>query len=90
MEVDQRETAKLREIIVNRTTNTEVAVKRNNTIVQIADIDADINANELHEEIKRNCRHVSDEDITMLSMRPTRDGNQAATVSLQKKWPKTS
>lgn len=61
----------LRDIIVNSTTNTNVVIKTNDIIVQIADIDAVININALKQEIKQNYLKLRDKDLKILSMRPT-------------------
>ena len=51
-------------------------------VVNITDIDADINSSTLKDEIKKYKDNTNDDDITILSLRPSRNGNQNATVKL--------
>lgn len=74
----------LRNLIRSQSTDTEVLVKTRDTILHMTDIDASIQADELIKEIQKSRSDLKDEDIKVLSMRPTQNGNQAATLAVRK------
>lgn len=85
LEVNGRENAsKLKKAISDKTDGTEVIMKTNDTIIHINDIDADINTEGLKQEIIKQKSGLEEGDIKVLSLRPTWNGNQTATVVLRK------
>lgn len=59
LEVGKNDANKLKEAIKNNVQNSEVIIKTNDIVVHISDIDADLNVQEIRQEIKktrRTCR----------------------------------
>ncbi|KAJ8932749.1 hypothetical protein NQ314_014449 [Rhamnusium bicolor] len=74
----------LKDTIIAKTKDTEVFVKSNDATLHITDIDADINEEELKKEIVKSGAGVSEEQLSVISLRPNRSGNQTATVKMRK------
>lgn len=76
--------ATLKNAIKSKTENMEVIVKPNDLVVHITDIDASINEEDLKRDLKKNKKGITDENIRVLSLRTNNNGNQTASVSLDK------
>ncbi|KAJ8928007.1 hypothetical protein NQ314_019473 [Rhamnusium bicolor] len=73
-----------KDTIIAKTEDTEVFVKSNDATLHITDIDADINEEELKKEIVKSGAGVSEEQLSVISLRPNGSGNQTATVKMRK------
>ncbi|CAH1099633.1 unnamed protein product [Psylliodes chrysocephalus] len=74
----------LKEIIKTSNANTDVTIKTNDIILHITDIDASIGEQELKMELLNKRQELKEDDIKVLSIRPTQNGNQTATVAMKK------
>ncbi|KAJ8977860.1 hypothetical protein NQ317_004768 [Molorchus minor] len=74
----------LKEEIKSKTKDMEVIVKSNDATVHITDIDADLDEEDLKDEIIKNGIGIAKEQLRVLSLRPNRNGNQTATVQMRK------
>ncbi|KAI4454261.1 hypothetical protein MML48_10g00007977 [Holotrichia oblita] len=83
LEVPGRENAnKLSQAVKTSSSEAEVILKMSDTVVHINNIDADISAEDLKEEIRKHKKDLRDDQIKVLSMRPMMSGSQAASVLL--------
>lgn len=73
----------LKQTIQEKNDNTEVIIKTNESTIHITDIDASIDENELRKEIKET-EGILENQVRIISMRPTQNGNQTATVALKR------
>lgn len=78
VEGDKKKAGALKEAISNRTGN-EVRIANNTVTMHVLDIDAATNTDEV-ENALRTILPGNGHDIIVKSMRPSRDGNQIATV----------
>lgn len=74
----------LKKEIQNRNQDTKVHIKDNNDIIHIMDIDGDVNEKEIETAVAARLRLKTEENIRVLSTRPTRYGGQTATVAVKK------
>lgn len=74
----------LKEEIKKNTENVQVIVRSGDEIVHIGDIDAGIEEEELKQEIRNNYNDLQENQVKILSLRPTINGNQAATVTIRR------
>lgn len=75
---------KLRNAIKTNMGNAELIHKVDDVILNMWDIDADINEEELKGEIRKNIRAVEEDNLQIMSLRQMKSGNQAATLRLRK------
>lgn len=73
----------LQQDIQQNNRNADVVIKTNEVTVHITDIDASITKGELQQEIMK-AEGLPENQLKVVSMRPTRNGNQTATVVLTK------
>lgn len=73
----------LKQDIQQNNQDAEVVIKTNEITVHITDIDASIGKEELKEEIMK-AENLLENQVNVISMRPTRNGNQTATVALKR------
>lgn len=81
---DKDKVTSLKNTIKTKTTGTEVFVKHNEATIHVTDIEADIDENELKREIIKHGVGISEDHVRVVSLRPTKGGNQTATVKVKK------
>lgn len=74
----------LREAIKNKVENVMVIQKSNDITLQITNIDADVDEAQLKTEIAQCNKNIGG-DIRIISLREMRNGNQMATIKINKK-----
>lgn len=73
----------LKQTIEEKNRNAEVTIQTDEIILHITDIDASIESKELKEEIMK-AEDIQDHQVRIISIRPSQNGNQTATVALKK------
>lgn len=84
---EQGKAAELRSEIVSKMKDTEVNIKNNQTIFNILNIGPDVEKNEMVEALVKETE-VPETAIQIKSVRPTRNGNQIATVAITNQYAK--
>lgn len=85
IEVEGHENAeKIKEAVKNNFNEVTVEHKKNETTLYLTNIDADMNEKEISEEIKKYRSDIKREFFKIISVRQMRNGNQAATIQMEK------
>ena len=77
---------KLKEELKTNVKEIQLIHKSKETVMHLTDIEADVEEDELKEEILRNTAGMGTDDIMVTSIRPTKHGTQSATISVSQKW----
>ncbi|KAJ8910520.1 hypothetical protein NQ315_012817 [Exocentrus adspersus] len=73
----------LKQTIEEKNQNAEVMIKTDEVILHITDIDASYNPEELRNEIIKS-ENLQEHQARIISMRPSQNGNQTATVAMKR------
>lgn len=84
-----REKAELVSKAIKDGANLQATYRKNEVIMHVTDIDTTMKEEEIKEGIKKHLTSLNDVDVKIMSIRPTKDGNQTATLAVTKEAAKT-